>query len=193
MMARLPWPLVRLLLRPAAKNRMPTDDRRILEDIILRDIYGQAAIRRMLFVGCHQYSRWYPGLFRFRARTRIETVDPDPDSRAFGAPVHHQMPFQHLERDDTLRGQFDFIMVNGVFGYGINSDADKRSALDAAKRLLRPDGLFLVGYRAGPYGDFDVRAAGPHFAETAVPGFATPLVSSSHRNHHSFAAFRRKP
>lgn len=133
MMARLPWPLVRLLLRPAAKNRMPTDDRRILEDIILRDIYGQAAIRRMLFVGCHQYSRWYPGLFRFRARTRIETVDPDPDSRAFGAPVHHQMPFQHLERDDTLRGQFDFIMVNGVFGYGINSDADKRSALDAAK------------------------------------------------------------
>jgi hypothetical protein len=193
-LSKLAWIFAVMHSRPRKKERMVNDGRRILESVIFQAVARDPAIPRICFVGCHRYSAWYSRLFDRFVGKRFETVDPDSAAREFGSSrFHHQSGFTELAKDASLRGQYDLIIISGVFGYGINTDADKRAALDAAAIMLRCGGLLLLGYRDSSTAlDFDRAIVSQNqFAPSDVPGFREPFVRSKNENGVVYLCLRR--
>jgi hypothetical protein len=81
--ARLP---VALLNRLKIDIPMHTEDRRILERIILAHYRGDPRIKTVRFVGCDWYTAHYQR--RYFAAHDDWTIDPDPTRRKFSAKQH---------------------------------------------------------------------------------------------------------
>lgn len=186
------WRLARLETRPPKARRMPTDDRRILEDRIFAALFRASGPRRILSVGCHPYSAWYADLFNVHPFIAYETVDPDPAAAKFGSALHHwPRGFSDLKDEAALHGAYDVILINGVFGYGIDSEIEKRQAFATSAALLKKGGLLIIGYR------YDLDLSGDflgdeRFSRGNVPGTNAALILHSRNgNRHSFVCLKK--
>ena len=144
-------------------------DRALLETVILPHYRD----RRMLFVGTRFYTRRYP-----RLAPRMVTLDPDPRMARFGAREHFVMP---IERFSGHR--FDVVIINGVFGWGINDEATAAAALDACRRALNENGELVIGFNQSRCPPLDLRPFRPHiFPPLGAPEVtvATPFAEKSH-------------
>jgi hypothetical protein len=187
------WQLVRLSVKllPQSTKRS-THDRYILEQVIFKDIYINTDYGRILFVGCDSYTSWYPRIFDFRKGIVFETVDPSPGKKTFGARRHHQVThFEALASWQENKGQYDLIILNGVFNYGLDSLSEKMVALEAVYTLLQAGGRLLIGYRdleVGP--DFELEMIDrTQFVDTPIPGLSCSHYLTKHTNRHSFLCF----
>lgn len=172
---------------------MPTDDRRILENVIFRELHRRQDVERLLFVGVSEYTAWYHELFRFKRGFVFDTVDPAPDAAQYGAPGHRVLGFESLAEGPGAAAGYDVVVLNGVFDYGIDGPDAQRAAVSAAARLLRPRGLLVLGVGGAPSAGFDQGVLeGLPFDPVAVPGFTTALVDASSPNGHTFAAFETR-
>jgi SAM-dependent methyltransferase len=181
-------------MRAHRARRMPTDDRAVLEEIIFREVYVGARYSRILFVGCSEFTSWYPVLFENTAIV-FETVDVDPDRERFGAPNHHFVAdFESLANRAALRGEYDLIFLNGVLGYGIDSPPQKTAALRTAHALLKPGGRLLVGFRDPPVDpDLDLSDVEPAlFAPVDIPGLSSWRHRTSDANLHTFVCYEKQ-
>jgi hypothetical protein len=188
--ARAGWALSAAYLHIGARPRLGTDDRRVLEERIFPALYKDTAIRRILFVGVSEHTRWYPNVFRTRPGLVFETADPREDAAEFGAGRNHWR-----ERFEDLRGQsspYDVIVLNGVFEYGTDRPDEKSGSLVAARELLVPGGLLVIGYRdRAPDPDIDLAmVAKAGFEPAPIPGLGTSRHATEHPNGHTYAAFR---
>ena len=184
------WALSATYMRFIARPRLKTDDRAVLEERIFPALYRDPRVRRVLFVGVSRFTSWYPYLFTTRPRMRFETADPSPDARGYGARnAHWACRFEELATHTEALSSYDVLILNGVFGYGTSNGA---AAFDAARALLNPAGLLLLGYRdQPPTVDIDLADVGEAgFEPTAIPGLAASLFRTAHGNGHTFAAFR---
>jgi SAM-dependent methyltransferase len=184
------WSLSAIYMRFFARPRLKTDDRAVLEERIFPALYRDPRVRRVLFVGVSRFTRWYPYIFTTRPRIRFETADLSPDARAYGARnAHWTCRFEELVSHSEARSSYDVVILNGVLGYGTSNATP---AFEAARALLRPAGLLLLGYRDRPptvdVDLADVREAG--FEATTIPGLGASVLRTAHDNGHTFAAFR---
>ncbi len=119
-----------------------TEDRRLLEQVILPAYARRADIERVLFVGCAAYTQPYGALFSGR---EYWTIDPVLRRRRYGSEHHIVDRLENLGihvRD----GHFDLIVCNGVLGWGLNSPADADAAFAACHRHLREGGELVLGW-----------------------------------------------
>jgi hypothetical protein len=181
-----------------SRRRLPTHDRRILEDRILPAVAVDAEVHRLLFVGCNEASAWYPAAFGLAPGLIFETIDPDPAAARFGSRRSHAvMRLEALAELPERRGSCDAVVLNGVFNYGTNDDASKQSVLCACHLLLRERGTLVLGHREpvdGGAPDLDlglIRVSAWH--STAIPGLGTSAYRTDHPNGHTFRAFLRVP
>ncbi len=100
--------------------------------------------RCILFVGAAPYTYHYQTIFR-RAGVRFVTMDVDAGARIWGAQEHIQAPVQEVDRRFAPE-EFDGVVLNGVFGFGIDSPLEMNRTLAAVARVLRPGGLLLLGW-----------------------------------------------
>lgn len=190
-----PTPLFRALhlgLRDALglPVQVDTEDRRLLEGIILPTCAARDDCRRVLFVGCAAYTRGYERLF---PGCEYTTIDPAPARRRHGAMRHVVAGLQDLDRH-VPAGTLDVIVCNGVFGWGLDARADCEAAFAACFRALRAGGLLVLGWN-----DIPARrpfppeslAALQAFERCDVPGLDAPRVATRTRNRHTFDAYRR--
>jgi hypothetical protein len=189
------WPVVHVVVRARARShRMPTADRALLEDRIFADVFRNPAIRRILFVGVSTYTSWYPALFAWRPRTVFATVDIDPDAAVHGAARHRVGGAADMAADPGEAGSWDIVFLNGIFGYGTDEDDSKRATLEAARALLRPGGLVVLGYRpatADRPADIDLSLlAREGFEPAEIPGLGAATIETGAANAHTFAGFR---
>lgn len=151
----LPRPLHRWLLLNVVKvnapyasfDRLPS--RRFLEDALLpwvRDHYP-----KILFVGAAPYTHHYEKLFAGRDGS-FTTMDVNPSIAVWGTPDHIVGPVQEIARFRPPRS-FDGVILNGVFGYGVDDPADMRRAVEAIHAVLTPRGLLVVGWNVGLHAD----------------------------------------
>ena len=94
-------------------------NRDILETVILPQFASCRDVRRVLFVGCAEYTRDYENYF---AGHDYYTIDVDPATAAYGAcrPNHHFVDsVEHVGRY-FQPPFFDVILLNGVFGAGLD-------------------------------------------------------------------------
>lgn len=117
------------------------EDRRILEDTVLPAIARSPDYRRILFIGCEWYTRGYRKLF---AKSDYWTMEIDPSKRKYGARQHIVDSAENIARHfepDSL----DFIVCNGVIGWGLDEPAAIEHTLDSCWLCLRERGVLLLG------------------------------------------------
>ena len=106
-------------------SQLHTEDRRVLEQVILPLYASRSDIARILFVGCAAYTQQYGELFGNR---EYWTIDPVARRRRYGSERHIVDTLQNLGRH-VAPDYFDLIVCNGVLGWGLNTPADADAAL----------------------------------------------------------------
>ena len=142
-----PRPLLRTLenrarLALGLDVRLRTEDRRLLEQVILPEYARRDDVRTILFVGCAPCTRDYGEHFAGRD---YRTLDPDPRKRRFGAGRHMVAALQDLDVKAPA-GIFDLIVCNGVLGWGLDARSDIERAFTACHAALRPGGELVLGW-----------------------------------------------
>ena len=122
--------------------RRATEDRRVLEQVILPEYARRAEIRRVLFVGCASYTQPYQHLF---AHCEYWTIDAVAQRSRFGSRHHIVDRLENLGRH-VAAGYFDLIVCNGVLGWGLNRATDAEAAFTACHLHLREDGELVLGW-----------------------------------------------
>ena len=122
---------------------LDTEDRRVLEQVILRHYAQRSQFKTVLFVGCGPYTAHYGD--RFFATANYWTLDADPAVRRHGASQHVVAPLEELDRHFPERF-FDLIICNGVYGWGLDTAAQCEAAFFHCFQRLRPNGHLVFGW-----------------------------------------------
>jgi hypothetical protein len=120
-----------------------TEDRRILETVILAHLLADPQVKRILFVGCEWYTKPYERMMRSK---EYWTLDVDPEKRRFGATRHVCDTLVNLDRHFPP-GFFDAIVCNGVFMKTAIEERDEAEhSFKVCRRSLRDGGWFVLGW-----------------------------------------------
>ena len=139
---RLPRPSV---LREELRIRR-SPDRLLLKHSLLPRVRDSA--KEILWVGCRDYTREYPRLLE-ASGARCWTLEIEADQARFGHPIRHVIG-DLLKLDSYFKpGQFDAILCNGIFGYGVDSVEAQRHAMLQMAKCLRPGGVLVLGWNDG--------------------------------------------
>ena len=122
--------------------QLRTEDRRLLEQVILPEYSRRADIKRVLFVGCAAYTQRYGEFF---SGGEYWTIDPVPRRRRYGSERHIVDRLQNLG-SHAPSAYFDLIVCNGVLGWGLNELEDADAAFAACHHHLRAGGALLLGW-----------------------------------------------
>jgi SAM-dependent methyltransferase len=129
--------------------RLATLDRSILERLVLPAFAARSNVSSLLFVGCADYTRSYQQLFE---RAQFWTLDVDPACSVHGS----SQPGRHVVASLSDVGalfapkSFDLVLVNGVFGYGLDDRVEAERALDGCFHILKPGGTLMIGWNDLP-------------------------------------------
>ena len=122
--------------------QLHTEDRRVLEQVILPEYARRRDIARILFVGCVAYTQRYGELFSDR---EYWTMDPVARRRRYGSERHIVDLVQNLG-SHIQHGYFDLIVCNGLLGWGLNTPETAETALRACFTHLRTGGELVLGW-----------------------------------------------
>ena len=170
---------------------MLTEDRRVLEQVIFEYYRKDSRIRTVLFVGCDSYTTHYQR--RYFAAHDYWTIDPDEKCRRFGATQHVIARLQDLGRFFPS-GFFDLVILNGVYGWGLNGAGDCDAAVSQCHSCLTEGGHLLIGWNDVPGRDPAPLSAIPslsRFSEYAFPAFGAPRYLTDTPYRHTYWFFRR--
>jgi len=121
-------------------------DRRVLEQIIIPSALSRFEPKTVLEVGREPYEAFYDEFFIGR---ELWTIDWDAAKAPFGARNHIIDDAANLRHHFRER-YFDFILMNGVFGWGLNNGKAIERAFAAVHAILAPEGLFVLGWNDTP-------------------------------------------
>lgn len=125
---------------------VPTADRVLLEKKIFPWIREQWHPREILFVGSDSYTRDYDRHF---PDSNFHSIDKDAAQAKFGSKHHVVGDITELGKYFS-KGTFDVIVMNGVYGWGLDNAADVESAMRQCFEGLKPGGLLLLGWNQIP-------------------------------------------
>ena len=134
LMAKARWKDGRIALR--------IPDRIFLEEVAIPFFRDQKNVERVLDVGTDWYTWRYASLF---PRQEYHSIDFDPGKAKFAGKTHVKGSLLELDQY-FAEDQFDFVICNGVFGWGINKREEIRTALAQIERCLRRGGFLVVGW-----------------------------------------------
>ena len=183
------WRLVRKRLGlPVA---LETEDRRVLEQVILTEYAEDKTRQRVLFVGCDTYTAHYAR--RYFADREFWTLDPDPTQRRFGTSRHVIAAFEELSQH-FAPCHFDLILCNGVFGWGLDRRDQCESAFAQAYECLVPGRELMLGWNDLPERTpvpLEDIASLQRFERATFPPLGTWRYVTSTPYRHAFGFYRR--
>ena len=119
-------------------------DRRVMRKSILPAL-AAAGFEKVLFVGTRGYTQAYGRAFR-NSRTEYWTSDVDPEAARYGADGRH-ITCDVREIDTVVSpASFDLVVLNGIFGWGVDDTADMDRAVRAICTVLADGGFLLIGW-----------------------------------------------
>lgn len=180
-----------LRLRLGLPVHMHTADRAMLEQCILPYYAARPDMRSVLFIGVGWYTARYEALL---ATLRYTTLDIDPRVARHGSRQRHVVGSAVNAAEMFEPGEFDLIVFNGVFGWGLNARTDVDAALRGFRQLLRPGGELLVGWNDVPrYRPFSFSSceALKDFEPVVLPPLGAAVVQLDTDNRHRYEFYRR--
>ncbi len=134
------WLLLKFRLDDTYFKKQPD---RIWLDTQLYPKLEQLREGRILFVGCAYYT--WPTLKRFNKGVELLTVDIDEQNEIWGCKNHLVASILDIDQHTTPHS-FDIVLLNGVFGHGVDSPEMQEQTYKALHTVLKPDGMLLVGW-----------------------------------------------
>jgi SAM-dependent methyltransferase len=169
---------------------LPTEDRRLLEQVVLPYFAGEPGFARVLFVGCDWYTSRYERAF---AGKEYWTLEKDARRRKHGAARHVTDALANLPAHFPER-HFDLILVNGVLGWGLDDRQEAEASLEACAQALRSGGVLLLGWNDVP----EKRPLPPEESRSlsrlrpwVFPPFGAPRRETATANRHTFSFYVR--
>ncbi len=132
----------RYLIKKYAYKRPKFEDRDILERIIFPYVLVRFNPKKILDIGREDYQWFYNKFFIGR---ELWTIDIDPERQEFGAHNHIVDDVANLKKH-FKDNYFDFIIMNGVFGWGLNDKEAIEKTFAAIYDILAPGGIFVFGW-----------------------------------------------
>jgi SAM-dependent methyltransferase len=132
----------RVVSKHVPRRRDKCDDRHVLEEIIIPFVLSRFEPPRVLEIGREAYGAFYNEFFVGR---ELWTVDWDAAKRPFGGRNHIVDDAANL-RDHFPERYFDFVLMNGVFGWGLNEKGAIERAFAAVHAVLASGGIFVLGW-----------------------------------------------
>lgn len=109
-----------------------------------------------LFIGTDKRSWHYPKVLDLD----LHTIDIDKKKALYGNPKHHVVGSATALENHYNEASFEVIIGNGLIGFGMNHQAQCEQLLMGAALLLKPNGIFIIGFNDGPqFVNFKVKAA----------------------------------
>ena len=176
------------LLEP---TRITSDDRLILEEVILPFFAKDIRCQKVLFVGCAAYTQWYEEIFQDQ---EYWTIDPKRVKQKYGSKRHLIDSIAHIRRYFT-NDYFDVIVINGVIGFGLNCISGIEQAVDACYEALARQGILLIGWNdIAQRTPIDVRAicAISKFREYTFEPLHACHYRTEGSQHHTFSFYRKE-
>jgi SAM-dependent methyltransferase len=127
-------------------HQINSEDRKILEEVIIPYYCDRSDIQKVLFVGCAPYTSHYSDLW---AGKEYWTIDIDPHQERFGSENHVVGSLENLD-DYFPEATFDLIICNGVYGFGLNDREGCERAFLECFQALRDGGEFILGWNQVP-------------------------------------------
>ncbi len=170
-------------------------DRRVLEQIIFPVYVADPAVKRVLFVGCDNYTAHYER--EFFATCEYWTIEPNPKMRRYGAKLRHVIaPLEKLAKYFSER-YFDLIICNGVYGWGLNTAEQCEAAFAQCHTCLNTGGHLLIGWNDVPTHTDRVSVLLPNVASLArfdkyrFPALGTWQYVTDTPYRHTYEFYRR--
>jgi len=136
----------RIVERHVRYARSPLDDRSVLEQIIIPFVLSRCEPQTILDIGREAYEAFYNEFYEGR---ELWTIDWDAERAVFGAANHIVDDVANL-RDHFPERYFDFVLMNGVFGWGLNDRRSIEKAFSAVHATLNRNGIFVLGWNDTP-------------------------------------------
>ena len=130
------------LIKEHGYKREQFEDRDVLERIIFPYILSFFNPRKILDIGREDYEEFYNEFFHKR---ELWTIDIDPGKQEFGS-IHHITDDVSNIKKYFRDNFFCFILMNGVFGWGLNNDNKVQQTFNAVYDILKPGGIFVLGF-----------------------------------------------
>ena len=127
-------------------KREKFEDRNVLESIIFPYILAYHNPKSVLDVGREDYQVFYNNFFKGK---ELWTLDKDPKKKEFGAKNHVVGDASDLSKY-FRKNHFDLVIMNGVFGWGLNKRKDIEKSFDSVHKILKKGGLFILGWNDVP-------------------------------------------
>jgi SAM-dependent methyltransferase len=124
-------------------KREQDDDRVVLESIIFPHVLAKYNPKKILDIGREDYQLFYNDFFINR---ELHTIDIDPEHAEFGNPNQHTIDNATNLKKHYKNNYFDFILMNGVFGWGLDKENDVQKSFNAIYDILKTGGIFILGY-----------------------------------------------
>jgi SAM-dependent methyltransferase len=144
----------------------------------------------VLWIGCRPVTRKYYRQIEAQG-AKCWTLDIDPAVSRWGRRGRHVVG-NVLELNALFPElRFDAVLCNGIFGFGVDTVADRASACAEIASITKPGGWLLLGWDSdrGP----DPLEAGlvpPWFERVTLPGFGTRVVVEG--SPRVYDVFRRR-
>ena len=123
-------------------DRPQYEDRDTLERIIFPYVLEHFNPQKILDIGREEYQKFYNEFFEGK---ELWTMDIDPEREKYGAERHITDCASNLKKH-FKDNYFDFILMNGVFGWGLNEEKEVQPAFNAIHDILKPGGIFVLGW-----------------------------------------------
>jgi len=130
------------LIKRYAYKREKFEDRDVLERIIFPYILSRKNPKKVLDIGREDYEEFYN---KFFIGKELWTIDIDPKRKEFGAENHVVDNVVNLKKH-FKNDYFDLIIMNGVFGWGLNEPDQIEKTFSAIYDILKKDGIFVFGW-----------------------------------------------
>jgi SAM-dependent methyltransferase len=173
--------------------RADTADRCWLEQVLLPHYAQRPDVVTVLLVGTRWYTHHYPALL---PRQRCISIDIAAAAARHGSPHRHIIDdVRHVERH-LAPASVDLVLLNGVFGWGLNDPVALDQTLAALAIVLRPRGELVFGWNDdGRRCPFDWRIA-PRWRDFAPlrfePTGGLTYLALATDNRHRFDFFARR-
>ncbi len=164
---------------------LKTDDRQVLETVILPYFAQSPEFSKILFVGTAWYTEGYNTVFREKD---YWTIEPNPSQAQYGSSNHIIDSIENVEQH-FQPNEFDLIICNGVFGWGLNAQPNVEAAFGHCFNLLHEGSIFVFGWNNVPeHYPFPLEncEALKLFRSFEFPPLSASQYQTTSKNRHTF-------
>ncbi len=146
----------------------------------------------MLFIGVRRYTAAYPKLLA-KYGAECWTVDIDAKVTRWGAKGRHEVLDAQLLDRHFAPGYFDSVVLSGVFGYGVNTEAQQNAVFAAVGTVLKHEGVLVLGWNTDLVPEPLHRTEMQRFSATCLAGRCSRVEFTGSTHVFDFFRNARRP